>query len=752
MSPTDQESPEMEPEFKDKDFQAVLEALLNAYRPFLEKELERAKSAAALEKEAEEKPPDCDQEIALADSLFDPFLTREVASSLLGPQAREVLGPFEQWSWCWRHVICCLKFGWLLYRARTFRAASYYLYRYWFCVRQSLGIAPIDRDLTEEERADLETLTTALAEVYKSYLGNQIDSLAAPGQVAAEVIAGDITCNEGLAESDSIFDYLLTPARAQALFGKEAFEKYRQSPVFWFCRCWCLCSAKFGSCLSRARNLLDVLRCLISYFRCVRRCFQPLICDLTDPHDCVAEQVNTVLPALVVEVRGTAGGAGFDHYVLEWSSDGSTWYASDFHYPPIPPGGGTQGNVPVFGGLLAYFDTSAKDEGLYFIKMTVFGVGGATQPCSTRFSLFKQDVRILRIDGVSALDAPALDPAARLVETVPALCSRPAGVFEVSFAECPRIWGSAFVGGCEDRKIKRYAIDYKPGFETIPTSPGWTNFWNVDYNTIWQYRDINMRKDTSPLTSVWVKDCIINVPFPPYCLLEVPEARLSPSCWQTHTSTCGLSGLFTLRLVVEDTLGNLYYDTQRVWIDNKPICAMIRIDAVPRCQDIYLSQFAIPPDCSVPWNLPISGIAYDEYIDDTLPLTRPNDNFDFYWIKVKKQGGTEFQIPIPGPTGTCFYGTSRVGNPGTTCVQCNPANPDPSAVFGTLAQFDLRTVDPICSSFVGYPIPADFTIPRGECCTYVFRLRVQDRTIFSGGPHWREDTWPVRICNDLQLP
>ena len=307
-------------------------------------------------------------------------------------------------------------------------------------------------------------------------------------------------------------------------------------------------------------------------------------------------------------------------------------------------------------------------------------------------------------------------------------------------------------GGCENKKIKRYTIDYKPGFEANPASAGWINFWAVDYTTIWQNREMNMRKDTSVLTARWVDDCVVPNPFPPpFCFLEVPDARLKPSCWQTRTSSCEMSGLITLRLTVEDTAGNFYYDTQQVWIDNKPVCAMIRLDAVPACGDLNISDFAKPPDCGVPWYLPISGIAYDEYIDDTRPLTRPNDNFDFYWVKVAKQGGTEVQIPISiGGGGPCFFGTSRVGDPGITCTPCDPANPDPTAVFGTLAQFDLRALDPVCSGMVPYTVPANLLLPRGECCVYYFKLRVQDRTIFSGGPHWREALWPVKICNDLK--
>ncbi len=67
-----------------------------------------------------------------------------------------------------------------------------------------------------------------------------------------------------------------------------------------------------------------------------------------------------------------------------------------------------------------------------------------------------------------------------------------------------------------------------------------------------------------------------------------------------------------------------------------------------------------------------------------------------------------------------------------------------------LAQFDLRAVDPLCKSSVPYPVPDDFTIPRGDCCVYYFKVRVYDRTIFPGGPHVAEALWPVKICNDLK--
>ncbi len=742
-------------EIHNEDFQFVLKALLAAYQPILEEELRRAKAPEELKKEVEGKPPSCEDELALANRIFEKFFTEEVAVRALPAEGRKLLGPIDRWRWCLFHIRCCIVFGWLICRRpRTFRAFVYYMYQYWVCIRRSLG-TPVATPPTEEQRQDFRTLVEALAAAYKPYLTDQLASVDFPVGIPEEVLAGKITCFEGQEELCAIFERLLTVNSAQALLGKEAFATHSKEPNFWFCRCWCLCAICFGCCLARADSFTDVVRCLLDFFRCLRDCFRPLVCELTDPQGCVAEEINVALKQLVVAVKGSAGGVGFNHYILEWSSDGINYHANDFDYPPIPPGGGTQGNTPVFGGLLAYFDTTLHDEGLYFIRMTVYAVDGTSHPCSIQFNLFKKDVRILGVDDYLTLDTSEFDPAARFVENVPALCARPAAPYEVSFGECISIQGSAFVGGCENQKISTYTLDYKPGFETNPNTPGWTNFWSVTYTTPAQYRDMNMRRDTSELTSIWVDDCVIPNPFPPpFCLLNLPQARLAPSCWQTHFSPpCGLSGLITLRLTVQDTLANVYYDTQRVWIDNKPICATIRIDAVPKCADLFVSTFANPPDCSVPWAVPLAGIAYDEYIDELLPLTRPNDNFDYYIVKVEKQGGPEIQIPIPGPgipdpLHPCFYGTSRVGDPGTRCVPCDPTSL--GAVFGTLAQFDLRAVDPICKPSLPYSVPDQFTIPRGQCCVYVFKVWVYDRTIFPGGPHWAYADWPVKICNDLK--
>jgi hypothetical protein len=744
------------PDPNDPQFQTVLRALVDAYRPILEEDLKRAGDLAALTAEAEKAPPDCEAELAAAERLFANVADEKLALALLPAQARELLGPVERWRWCLLHIRCCIIFGWLLCRRpRSFRLSAYYLYRYWLCVRRVLGVPVTPGKLSDAERRDLSLLVTALAKAYRPYVADQLATLDFTAGLPEAIDAGGIDCTEGEQEAAEVFERLLTEETAEALLGPEAFKRHRQEPWFWFCRCWCLCAIRFGCCLARARSLIDVYRCLKAYWRCLRECFRPLTCALTGPQGCVAEEVNAAIPALVVPITGTAAGMGFVRYVLEWSTDGVVWHAANFVYPPVPPVNTVQGNAPVTAGLLAWFDTTLLDAGTYQVRMTVFGSAGASVPCAISFSVFKKDVRILGVAGNTTLSAPWSDPAARLVDPVPALCTRPASIEEASFGgACLQILGSAYVGGCDGRRIKRYTLDYKAGDEPDCTTPGWTNFWAVDFATPAQYRAVNMRTDTSVLTAVWAPDCLVPVPFPPWCLLTDPLGRLSPSSWNTITNAlaCQLSGLFTIRLVVEDTDGNSWCDTQRLWLDNKPITALIRIDAVPKCADLFISQFAPRPDCTVPWELPVSGIAYDEYIyESAFPpgvslTTRPNDNFDHYVITVTKQGGASLGVPIPGPGGTCFHGLKRVGDPGT---RCGLGMVGPETV-GILTAFDLRAIDPACSAFLPYAVPPGFTTPRGECCVYTFTLTVYDRTARPCGTNWAQSTWPVKICNDLR--
>ncbi len=749
------------PDFNDQDFQAGLNALLAVYQPILEQQLNLAKNTDELQKQTQaESSRTCAQEFEEAYAMFSKFLNEDTAVRLLPPQARELLGPIEQWRWCLQHIICCLVFGWLVCRwPRTFRGYAYYLYEFWRCVRQVIG-NPVHEPPTEEERRDFDILVKVLAGAFKPYLTDQLATVEYPQGVPDEIFSGKIDCFVDEREACIIFERLLTTEAAQALLGAAAFKEHSQQRFFWFCRCWCLCALCFGCCLARARNLQQVVFCLYEYFLCLRNCFRPLTCDLTGPTGCVAETADPQLKAFVVPVTGTAAGLNFDHYVLEWSIDNINFSATDFIYPPIPPGNPGPGTIPVTNGLLADFNTTFQNPGTYYIRMTVFSNTQAQQPCSISFQLFKQDVLIRAIDDYSTMDTGPTDPLAKFVENVPALCTRVASVSEVSFGECLSVNGGAFVGGCNNVTVKSYFLDYKAGLETDCTTPGWTNFWEVDFVTSAQQSFKNWRLGFSDLTAVWGPDCFIPslasscAPFTD----PLANALLHDSCWPSNIGSCQLNGLYTFRLRVIDTNNNLYCDTQSLWIDNKYPCGAIRIDAVPKCADLFISQFAKPPDCSNPWALPLSGIAFDPLIDELALPNRPNNNFDYYYVQLEKQGGPTVQIPIPGPDfdplHPCFYGTSTVGDPLNHCASapCDPNNLDPGAIFGTLASFDLRALDPICRSSVKWGPDPNLTIPRGQCCVYIFKVWVYDRTIREDAQHtvWGYGDWPVKICNDLQ--
>lgn len=769
-------------EIHNEDLQFVLKELLGAYQPILEEDLKRAQAPEDLKKEAQAKPASCDDELALAERTFELFLADEVAVRLLPVEARELLGPIERWRWCLRHIRCCIIFGWLVCRGpRTFRAFIYYLYRYWICVRQALG-TPVSNPLSADERQDLATLVQAMASAYKPYLTDQLASVEFPEGIPDEVLAGKIDCLEGEDEAAAIFERFLTVETAPALLGKAAFEAHSKEPFFWFCRCWCLCAIRFGCCLARARNFIDLLRCLVFYRRCLRDCFRPLTCDLSDPHDCVEEHEIPAAGILRgVEIRGTAAGAFCSHYLIDWRQGGiGPWQNNGVHYP----GGAAQGACGVVNGTLGYLATFPfVAPGLVEIRVCVFPLAGAAPQCCTiRFELQRNLVWIRGIEGAEAADPPGLfDPGAQLVDG--------SGLVR-SFGTALRIFGSAAVGGCAGKEIKRFTLSYHPGFVVNPNLPGFTQFWQVDYNTPLQidaglnrvfedalssqWREWHFPPGVCAPVSNWLQDAYWSTQVPqsfPVVPSETPCP--APALWSSTPlplSNCQ-SGRYTLRLRVEDTGGGIKQDLQQAWFDNKDIYGKIlQIFPVPPCATINLSQFAAAGgDCSAAWPAQLHGIAYDEYIEEG-NFAPPSDNFDGYQLWIKKDGGPWFPITIPGPVapgsppgppwGPPFIGTSRVGEPGVRCATANPP-PGPVAPLtpGILAILDLRRLDKFCN-----PAEPDLTLDRahidasgnevpGECCGYIIWLQVRDRSIcpsLSGGRHQVDDFFPFCICNDLR--
>ncbi len=782
-------------ELNDEDFQFVLRELLAAYEPILAEALEQARAPDALTKDALEHPPSCDEELQLAERIFERFCNEKIALRLLPPEGREQLGSVESWQWCLRHICCCIKFGWLVCRGpRTFRAHAYYLYRYWLCVRQALGDAPVGRALTEEEREDFNTLVQALAGAFKPYLTDQLATVEFPFGLSDEIVAGQVDCDEGAEESAAIFERLLTVDIAPALLGRKEFEAHRDDPNFWFCRCWCLCAIRFGCCLARARSLRDVVRCLQFYRRCLRHCFQPLRCDITAPHDCAVEQTG-LLPmvsplATAVQIEGTASGSFFGHYELQWrkvqsprSCDDDTDFSSvGIHYP----GGGPTGSGAVTGGVLGWLDTSLIDTALYEVRVCVFSTQGGRTCCCGQFMLFKRRVWI---DGVTNIPAPVsmdtplgpFDENAQVDNTTPGGTVVPVGGYIT-------VTGNAWVGDCNDRKIKCVDIRAAVGWNVGPDDMSFASTLPLYTTSLLQapicYDDVDEKLKRAwwnklqgfhvHLTRFWHK---ITLPPDIWVLEEAP--------WPSHAGLpLGVmagpcpdpqhrcrSGQYTLLLDVSDTTGEHYYDTQQVWFDNKPMdtgdhVVFAGLEGLSACSDMSLGKF-IPAGapCGIAWPINLLGIAYDELIDES-DTTYPSDNFDYYSLTVTRQGGPAMSIPIVGPPadpGNPFKGITRRGQPGTRCdpvpaagPMCPPAQLVPGQSFDVLTALDLRVFDAVCVGSVGSPyvVPSGFALKRGECCGYTFQLYAQDKTWsdgYAGGLHhaWSLP-WAVCICNDLK--
>jgi hypothetical protein len=511
------------------------------------------------------------------------------------------------------------------------------------------------------------------------------------------------------------------------------------------------------------------------------------ICDLTAPTGCTGEEINQTLGALTVEVTGSAGGATFSHYTLEWRKaegkdclDNADWSSAGVHYP----GGGGSGSSPVTNGTLGWLDTTVWAAGAYQVRLCVY-VFFSNQPGCCKcieFNLFKQFVWIQRV----AIDpgAPVQTPPGPFDGNASIVNTNPAGVV-VPVGGCVTVEGSAWVGECNNRKIKCFDLRYALGFRPGPLDPGFnpTDYSGPNTGSLLtgpvcyeppdeadkraQWNWVISRALTTRLvkTQITLFGSTFDVwKLQDYCF---DSAGLLPACAdaQHHCQ----SGKVTLLLRVEDTLGNLYYDTQRVWFDNKPIHVEFGgIGGLAACTDLHLHAGGpfVPAGapCGVPWPADLMGIAYDEYIDEA-DLSYPSDNFHLYLLQITRQGGPTYSVPItPGLAPPVFgpdplHGTSRVGEPGTRCEQsvpgCTPISPVPLKSHGALTQLDLRVFDAVCAASLGAPFapPAGFALKRGKCCGYTFQLYAQDKTWsngWAGGFHhlWSLP-WAVCICNDL---
>ena len=757
----------------DDDFRFVLGELMAAYKPVLEADLARTASPDALIKEALANPPSCEDEFAQAMALFDRFGVEEVATRLLPAAVREQLGSVERWRWCLLHLRCCIVFGWLMCRGpRTFEGSSYTLYRYWRCVREVLG-APIANPPSTAERADFATLVKALAGAYKPFLDDQQASVDFPQAVPERVLSGAIDCFEGSDAATRILERLLSTDTAAALMGRELVAKHRQEPLFWFCRCWCLCAIRFGCCVARARNLRDVFRCLRGYRACLRHCMRPLHCALTAPFGCIRGETD-ILPGRVLEpVRGDAEGSNFARYLIEVRSPGGSLLSGVVVYPnnlALPDPAAVQGNFAVSGGTLGWVDTRkcAVDAGVELLTSTTFTItlrvfasdGSEVQPpCATSFTLSVDEVYIKQVSTPWSVDFTNPDEPLRTSNSALAPLATEGGAMHVR--------GAANVYGCSGEKIREYTIWAIPDptfsfpqpapFSSVVPGGDWRQLTHIQFNPVTLAQptgpDINYTADQvraynvldgdpvpSILTNTWSSrsECIcVHIDSTLLCTCwNVPS--LAPSAFDSNSlakqdplNQQGGTGKFSFLLQVIDTDGNTTYDLQRAWIDNEPIqAAIVGIGNQAPCSDMYTLTHE-----GIFKTVDIRGYAWDQYIDRSDLAAPTSNNFDRYEVDFFKQGAISPQVQLISST--------------NTMPPRALALPAETLATGTLTPWNLQVLD-AASNPLG--LPADQLLGPGEACVYNIILGAWDKTVVNEGtvhqaPLSGLTLFPIKIIN-----
>jgi hypothetical protein len=745
---------------QDQDFQAVLNTFLAAYRPILEHELNISQSAATLIKESQAHPPTCDDEIAMAVTLFERFYNKDVALRVLPAEGRAVLGNPDQWEWCYRRILCCLIFGWLVCRGqRTFRGFAYYLYQYWRCVRQALG-EPVSVPPTIDEQRDFSTLVKILATAYAPSIKDQVKDLEYPIDIPKEIIAGQIDCTVDNNAATSVFQRLCSPEASRALFGK-SFEQIGTGPLARNCCCYCVAALEFGCCLGRAKTLVEALRCLEEFFLQLRRCFQPLIAIIDTPPTCSSLTFVAACSLAGIEIDGTAAGAAFTHYTLSYSVGGpiinDAVVYPDCSRPPVNPSSAT----PVNSGVLGYLDVDLLPPATTTVTvyLDVYGSGGLHLQVNAVFNLAINAIQITAVATVAAtVGQDPFNPSPSIIKMVQNI-SNPA--FEQSVGGNISVTGSAYAFGCGNQMTQYQLAEFGPAPGAIPLPAPTPSPTALGGNSLIPAPVVYDGTPAHP----WSSGCFLSPQTPNTILNGNLVAEWStescpipfPSVPKISSNlkwNSGTSGRYVIFLEVDEgpiTPPHLPVvpageDQITVWIDNFPVTGLItQVGNVVGCGDLHLKDY-------VGTTAPVLGLAWDYPIDVTAAQKLPNDNFGSYSLSYQKNGGSmrSFLASDYTPNGT------PAGTPPTVRVpnlwQAAPPTPAQAAL---LASWDIVT------ALDGGPPPDPnnpcvptnpWQLPRGCRCAYVLELVVGDTTWVSDGGNNNNSgpiLFAINIINDI---
>jgi hypothetical protein len=758
------------------DFKYVLDSLLDAYRPILEHELSLAKSADVLMRDTGVNPPTCNDEIALAQQLFQKFFTPEVATRLLPIEGQKAFGTVDEWQWCYRHILCCFVFGWLVCRGpRTFRGFAYYLYQYWICVRQAVG-EPVSNPPSIADKRDFSILVRILATAYAPSVKGELKDLEYPIDITEEISSSAIDCHVDNQAVNSIFERLLASDTAAALFGSKFAATLRNNnPLSRDCRCYCISALEFGCCLARVYTLREAVECLEEFFRRNRRCFNPLTAEIDAPPACSSLSFVPACSNLAgLEITGTAAGAAFTSYALTYSLGGPAINTAVVYpncsSPPMNPSSST----PVSGGILGFLniDLLPPNTTSATVYLDVYGSGGLHLQVSADFEFAINDVAITAVATVAASRAvDPFNPTPTLIKLLPNP-SNPG--FEISIGGDVSVTGSAYADGCGSLMTQYQLAAFGPVAGAIPLP-------------------VPVPSPTGPLTSStglfgfpiiapviydgtaahpWSSQCIFGGPTPNLilngdlvaswttetCTLSIlpPLSYSIPVISSNENWSTGASGRYLVYLEVDEAPVSppgapqvpAGEDNVVVWIDNYPVTgAITAVGNVVGCGDLFLSQYVGTPAL-------VKGVAWDFPIDISSPQKVPNDNFGSYALTYQKNGGTPqaFLASDYTPNGAPAGTTPNVRVPNLW----QAAAPNPATQSGILASWNIvaaldggAPADPTnpCAPPAGSP----WKLPRGCRCAYVIQLSVTDNTwVGNGGDdHNTLVSFAINIINDI---
>lgn len=495
--------------------------------------------------------------------------------------------------------------------------------------------------------------------------------------------------------------------------------------------------------------LLALLVLLIIWLILRQRHVVMLRCRLTAPVGCVHGDAS-ILPGKILEpVVGSAWGFGFSHYLLEVRDPGGDLLPGVVLYPDSggnPDPAATQGNHAVNPGTLGWVDLAqaAADAGIdlltsttFTITLRVFGVDGSelSPPCQTTYQLSIYEAYIQRVSTPWSVNFADPDEPLRAGNNAASELATVGGNLHVR--------GAANVFGCGGEKIREYTLwaipdptfsePQPPPLTSVTPGVTWVQLTHIEFGpqtidgnnfTADQVRALN-ELDGNPvpdvLTNAWGVGlechCVL-FPTPVCSCVKVP--RLWPKAVASH-SALG-TGKFTFLLQVIDTLGNAFYDVQRVWVDNEPIEAAIEgIAGLAPCTDLYTKDAG-----GAFRTVDVEGTAWDELIVAG-DLTQPtSDNFDRFELSFQKQGASG-EVPL---------------------VNSNlpvPARPNPVGV-DVLGQWDLQWLDAATNP---QGLAADQLLAPGEACSYDLILRVWDKTVVNESTvhHSGKLTFPIKVIN-----